>query len=150
MKTIINVLIICLLTFSITTVTSLNAAYANTVTLNFTNICQDDQGKIESMLIAYLVNKLELNADESSAFSPLYSAYRKEIKSVKQEIKTVNGSSESAASKLTKRQTLEQQLLDIKNTYEGKFQQVLPIEKVAKIAAAEQEFKSILMESINR
>ena len=109
---------------------------------------QTNNERIKSMQIAIITDKLDLTAQESQAFWPIYNDYQNDLKAVKKDIE--NMSNLSAAEKLETKKNLQQKKLDIQGQYEEKFKKIMPIEKVAKIDQAEREFKKWLVEQLKR
>ena len=109
---------------------------------------QTNNERIKSMQIAIITDKLDLTAQESQAFWPIYNDYQNDLKAVKKDIE--NMSNLSAAEKLETKKNLQQKKLDIQGQYEEKFKKIMPIEKVAKIDQAEREFKKWLVDQLKR
>ena len=122
---------------------------------------QDRKDKVETMHIAYITQKLDLTSQEAKNFWPVYDQYksdRDQLRKQRQDnveaVKKVGGidnMSDGDVQKLIASETdLETRELDLRKEYVGKFQQVLPIRKVAKFFIAEDEFKRYLLNQLSR
>jgi len=109
---------------------------------------QSNNERIKSMQIAIMTDKLDLTAQESQSFWPIYSDYQNDLKAVRKDIE--NMSNLSGAERLETKKNLQQKKLDIQGQYEEKFKKIMTIEKVAKIDQAEREFKKWLVEQLKR
>ncbi len=95
--------------------------------------------KLEAQRVAFITNRLDLNADESARFWPLYNEYSKkrlELRRAKIENARQDGE-ESIEGQFEQ----EEQALKLKRNYYDKFKTVLPVGKVAKLDDAEKEFR---------
>lgn len=122
---------------------------------------QNRKDKIETMHIAYLSQKLNLTSAEAEKFWPIYNQYKanqdqlrkqrmNNIQSVKQ-AGGVDNISDATAQKLIADETdLETRELDLRKEYVTKFQQVIPVRKVAQFFVAEDEFKRYLLGQLGR
>lgn len=124
-------------------------------------VAQDRKDKIETMHIAYLSQKLDLTSAEAEKFWPIYNEYkadqdklRKERMDNVQAVQKAGGvdnMSDAAVQKLIADETnLETQELDLRKEYITKFQQAIPIRKVAKFFIAEDEFKRYLLNQLRK
>ena len=122
---------------------------------------QDRRDKIETMHIAYLSQKLDLTTDEAKKFWPVYDEYksdqgqlRKQRRDNIQAVKKAGGidnMGDADVQKLIVAETdLESRELELRKQYVAKFQQVIPIRKVAKFFVAEDEFKRYLLDQLRR
>jgi TolA-binding protein len=122
---------------------------------------QDRKDKIETMHIAYLSEKLNLTSGEAEKFWPIYNEYKAEqdklrkqrMDNVQAVIKAdgVDNMSDADVQKLITDETdLETHQLDLRKEYITKFQQAIPIRKVAKFFIAEDEFKRYLLNQLRK
>jgi len=122
---------------------------------------QDRKDKIETMHIAYLSEKLNLTSGEAEKFWPVYNEYKTEqdklrkqrMDNVQAVIKAngVDNMSDADVQKLITDETdLETRQLDLRKVYITKFQQAIPIRKVAKFFIAEDEFKRYLLNQLRK
>ena len=74
------------------------------------------------MQIAIMTDKLDLTAQESQSFWPIYSDYQNDLKAVRKDIE--NMSNLSGAERLETKKNLQQKKLDIQGQYEEKFKKI--------------------------
>lgn len=126
-----------------------------------TVFAQDRKDKIETMHIAYLSQKLNLTPEEAEKFWPIYNEYKADqdklrkqrMDNVQAVIKAggVDNMSDADVQKLIADETdLETHQLDLRKEYITKFQQAIPIRKVAKFFIAEDEFKRYLLNQLRK
>jgi len=112
---------------------------------------------IESMRIAFITTKLNLTPDEAKVFWPVYNQYsdklqevrkkrREDIKDTKQNFDTMSDKDVEAS--IDNNFSLRQKELDIQKEFNEKFKKVLPMKKVAKLYAAEEQFKMELLKKL--
>ncbi len=122
---------------------------------------QDRKDKIETMHIAYLSQRLNLTSGEAEKFWPIYNQYkagqdelRKQRQGNIQAVKKVDGidnMSDADVQKLIADETdLETRELELRKQYVVKFQQAIPVRKVAKFFIAEDEFKRYLLNQLKK
>jgi hypothetical protein len=122
---------------------------------------QDRKDKIETMHIAYLSQKLNLTSAEAEKFWPIYNQYkaaqdqlRKQRMGNVEAVKKAGGvdnMSDGEVQKLIVSETdLESRELDLRKEYITKFQQAIPVRKVAKFFIAEDEFKRYLLNQLRK
>lgn len=104
--------------------------------------------ELEAQKVAFITTKLDLTTDESKAFWPVYDEKEKEVKEVRKKIrenvkegKDMDEMSDEDVKKMMEEIiTLKKQELDIEEKYNKKFQEVIPVKKVAKLYGAERKF----------
>jgi TolA-binding protein len=122
---------------------------------------QDRKDRIETMHIAYLSQRLNLTSDEAEKFWPIYNQYktdkdalRKQRQDDLQAVKKAGGidnMNDADVQKLIANETdFETHELDMRKQYVVKFQQAVPIRKVAKFFIAEDEFKRYLLNQLKQ
>lgn len=113
--------------------------------------------KIKAQKVAYITNKLDLTAQESQAFWPIFNAYEAKVETIKKEdlrsirrsLKQSTDVSDSEANAL-----LDKLILAETNLHESRLQlikdlkQVIPAQKILKLKAAEDEFNRKLFERL--
>lgn len=118
---------------------------------------QEKKENIESMKIAFLTKKLELTPEEAQRFWPVYNEYSAKIqenrKKRRQDLKYAKENFDEMSDKeveqaVENEMNFRQKELDIQKEYNTKFKSVLPIKKVAKLYAAEEQFKKVLLEKL--
>jgi len=122
---------------------------------------QERRDRIETMHIAYLSQKLSLTSIEAEKFWPIYNEYkagqdqlRKERQQETEAIMKAGGvdnMSDGEVHKLIDNEVnVETRQLDLRKQYVVKFQQAIPIRKVAKFFIAEEEFKRFLLNQLGK
>lgn len=122
---------------------------------------QNRKDKIETMHIAYLSQRLDLTPSEAEKFWPIYNEYRAEQDKLRKErmdnMQTVrraggiDSMSDADVQKIINIETgIETQQLELRKDYVVKFQQAIPLRKVAKFFVAEDEFKRFLLNQLKR
>lgn len=101
--------------------------------------------KIESIKIAYLSEKLNLDPKTAERFWPLYNQYDDEMRVVIQESKRANENRD--ADEILDQ---EQKALDIKRKYSTQFLKVLSNEQLATLYRSEKEFYKMLLRRMDK
>jgi Spy/CpxP family protein refolding chaperone len=118
---------------------------------------QEKRENIESMKIAFLTNKLDLTPDEAQKFWPVYNQYQDKLHELRKQRRMNEKDSKKNLDELSDKeiaQAIENDLanrqkeLDLQKEYNSKFQAVLPIRKVSRLYAAEEQFKMVLLEKL--
>ena len=99
---------------------------------------RNNGGRIESLKIAYLTNKLSLTPDEAQKFWPVYNKYMDEVR------KTRLDARENEQSEIV----TEEKILGIRKKYNSEFGKALSAEKVNAFFKAEKEFGTYLQKEI--
>lgn len=106
--------------------------------------------KIKTWKVAFFTEKLDLTTEEAQKFWPVYNEYenkleelrkkrRQERKIAKENIDEMNDKEVEAL--VDSEMAHRQKELDLQKEYHGKFKSVLPARKVARLYAAEEQFK---------
>lgn len=101
--------------------------------------------KIESIKVAYLSEKLNLDPKTAERFWPLYNQYDDEMRLVIQESKRANENRD--ADEILDQ---EQRALDIKRKYSAQFLKVISNEQLATLYRSEKEFYKMLLRRMNK
>ena len=109
---------------------------------------QSDNGKrerIESFRVAYFTRQLNLTAEESQRFWPVYNAYRADKKKLRQNYRT-----EAGGKKLTADQQIayDQKKVDLKKQYKPQLEEALGKEKFNQRLVVEDNFKKELIKML--
>lgn len=104
--------------------------------------------ELEAQKVAFITTKLELTTDESKAFWPVYNEKEREEKEVRKKIhenmkegKDMDDMTDEEVKKMMEDiLTLKKEHLEIEEKYNKKFQEVIPVKKVAKLYMAERKF----------
>jgi TolA-binding protein len=122
---------------------------------------QERKDKVETMHIAYLSQKLNLTSGEAEKFWPIYNQYKADQDQLRKQRMAnveavenaggVDNMSDAQVQKLLAGETdLESRELDLRKQYLAKFQQAIPVRKVAKFFIAEDEFKRYLLNELRK
>lgn len=112
---------------------------------------------IESMKIAFITKKLDLTPQEAQQFWPVYNQYNDKAKELRKKRRQDNREARLNFDELTDKEVEQvinndmacrQKELDLQKEYHEKFKAVLPIKKVAKLYAAEEQFKIVLINKL--
>ena len=114
---------------------------------------QDNTAKnrIESERIAFITTYVNLSPEEAEAFWPLYNEYQNKLVA-KRNTSAREGrdmDEQEAAEQIDLRLDHEQEQLDLKREYVGKFRSVLSSKKTYLLFEAERKFKSRLLRLMN-
>jgi len=105
--------------------------------------------QIESVKIAFITQKLELNTTEAEKFWPVYNEYQQELKKVFRERREARKKNEANPNnKLNNELDFETRLLDIRKKYKEEFSKVIPSEKVLQFFQAEREFREQMIKEL--
>ncbi len=106
-------------------------------TLSVTDALAQSSTELETLLKDHVKKRLDLTADEAADFWPAYTDYRREKAAIS------TNKEYSALERKEKMQTLE-------STYMEKFKSILPDGKVELLYKAEEEFKQILIKTLEK
>lgn len=104
---------------------------------------------IRNIKIAMLTDRMEMTADQSQKFWPLYNRYENELRVIwrqKKEIRENSKNSKNPRQDLDRLQQLDGRQLSIKAKYKNEFLKVISPRQLTAMNAAEAEFKKILIE----
>jgi Spy/CpxP family protein refolding chaperone len=119
---------------------------------------QEKRENIEAMKIAFITQKLELTPEEAQQFWPVYNQYSEKTKELRKKRRQGNREarqqnfdelSDKEVEQLVNEDIVNRQKeLDLQKEYNEKFKTILPIKKVAKLYAAEEQFKVVLINKL--
>jgi len=122
--------------------------------VSFAQAQQDHRSKeerIKAVKIAFITEELQLTAEESQRFWPVYNEMQNELKAIKKEGKS-NGrpnlevmSDQELSDWLDKQLILEENKFAVKRKYIQKFKTVISVRKVVKLIGVEKRFKKELL-----
>lgn len=108
--------------------------------------------KIEAQRIAYITSKLDLNADESVKFWPVYNEYTKkrmELRKSRRDLRDQEEMNEQDSKKYVEQQIeIQEKDLSLKKIYYEKFSSILSSQKLAKLEEAEKEFTQEIIKNL--
>jgi hypothetical protein len=114
------------------------------IVISFSTFAQRGE-KVESIKIAYLSEKLNLDPKTAEKFWPIYNQYDDEMRTVIQESKKANDT--RTVEEIIDQ---EQKAIDIKRKYNALFLKVLSNEQATKLYQSEKEFHRILLRRMNK
>lgn len=103
--------------------------------------------RIESMKIAHISSKLNLDPQTAERFWPVYHQYENELLQVVLERRRLNQSDSRSAEDILEQ---EQKALDIKKKYNTQFQRIISPEQLNTLYGAEKEFRQMLIRKARR
>ena len=118
---------------------------------------QEKKENIEAMKIAFLTQKLDLTPQEAQQFWPVYNQYTDKAGELRKKRRQENKDTKQNVDELSDKEVEQlvnnnlanrQKELDLQKEYNEKFKAVLPIKKVAKLYAAEEQFKVVLINKL--
>jgi hypothetical protein len=115
------------------------------------------QEKIKAARIAFITERLGLTPDEAEKFWPVYREFTMKRQEIKQEFKDNRKNpdpkktvEENEKESLDLGLKLKQQELDLEKEYSGKLLKVVPAQKVMALRKAEDDFRKILLDQIQK
>lgn len=118
---------------------------------------QNKKENVQAMKIAFITEKLDLTPQEAQQFWPLYNQYSDKMMELRKKRRQDNREARSNFDELSDKEVEQlvsndlatrQKELDLQKEYNEKFKAVLPIKKVAKLYAAEEQFKVVLINKL--
>ena len=113
--------------------------------------------RIHAAKMAYITDRLQLTAQQSGNFIPLYNEYEREIKDTRQFFfKKYKGTNPGDADDATSRQFIDdnldyqQKVIEIRRKYNDQFLKVISPQQLAELNKAEREFKQILIKRLEK
>ncbi len=110
--------------------------------------------RIKALWVAFITQELNLSADESAKFWPIYNEYsdsERELLRSKRKLskKTLSEMSESEIDvQFNQILLIDEKIIALKKTYYPKLKTAIPASKIAKLPAAEREFKKKIIRFI--
>ncbi|RZJ31123.1 MAG: sensor of ECF-type sigma factor [Flavobacterium sp.] len=113
--------------------------------------------QVKSLKVAFITNELQLTADESAKFWPLYNAFEDKQREIrKQKVSAYLGrrendnagnmSEKEASALLAQMEDNEEQLYQLRKKFVSSLKGVLPAVKIIKLKKAEEDFNKKLLE----
>jgi len=107
--------------------------------------------KIEALRVAFITQKLNLTADESQKFWPVYNEYQDKLKAARQEFKKqppIFSTDKDAQDYLDAELLLKQREFNLYKEYYERLKKTVPVKKVAELRQAEEDFKKELLKQL--
>lgn len=113
------------------------------------NMVPNGLNRVKQIKTAYITKKLDLNADQSSKFWPLYNQYQEEMFAVQKQIRMNNSPLQTnGKDQVLNELSLEDKKTNIKRHYANEFLKILPPEKVSLIYKSEKEFQDEILKQL--
>lgn len=113
--------------------------------------------KIESAKIGLITNRLNLSAEQSQQFWPVYNDFdgkkkdiRKQMRKLVIETNTLTTSDEKILANIKEMLNLQQKEVDLEREYMNKFLKVINVRQLAELYKAEQVFTQMLLNRLNK
>jgi hypothetical protein len=104
--------------------------------------------KIESLKVAFITQKLDLSAEESQKFWPIYNNYHREFRQLALKRNQQRKAFKQQAADGVDDLETETEMLELRKRYRVEFSKVLPKQKANMVYAAEREFNQQLIEDL--
>lgn len=108
---------------------------------------QQHQNHIESVRAAFITQKLDLTAEESQKFWPVYNEYQQELKQLMMERNKQRKAGKDDSDHDDELE-IETQVLELRKRYRDEFSKVLPPKKAVLVYPAEREFRQQLIRQL--
>jgi Spy/CpxP family protein refolding chaperone len=112
-----------------------------------------DGGQIEAIKVGLITKRLELSAEQSKQFWPVYNAYTKDIQQVRRELRQLKRrgltlTDDELKKEMDKMFDLMEKEVDTQRKYHREFLKVASPRQVAELYKAEAEFKALLLKRL--
>lgn len=106
--------------------------------------------QIETIKIAFITKKLDLNTEEAQIFWPIYNNYQKELMLLMKKRKEERLRSDlNANDKINTDFAYEKKMLELKRKYKKLYSEAISPEKILLLYQAEREFREHLIKQLN-
>lgn len=107
--------------------------------------------KLKAKKIAYIIESLDMTAEESEQFWPIYNEYKDEMKALHSDARVnTDMSEEEAKAYLSARLDRDRTEIKLKEEYNERFLSVISAKKLVKLSYAERKFKHEMLNDIKR
>jgi len=103
--------------------------------------------RIESLKVAHISSRMNLDPQTAEKFWPIYNQYEAELQQVVQEKRRLNQADTRSAEDILEQ---EQKALDIKRKYSAQFLRVIDNNQLNQLVSAEKEFRQMLLRRSRR
>lgn len=124
-------------------------------TWNVRGQSQESIQKVEAVKVGFITQRLNLNANQATAFWPIYNAYSNEKKEIKAQVKklreqsqSISNTDEQILSSLKDMLALKKKEAEIDMLYYEKFKKVITPRQLAELYKAEQDFAKLLLSKL--
>lgn len=114
--------------------------------------------KIKTWKIAFFTEQLNLTPEEAQKFWPVYNEYENKLEDLRKKRRQERRIAKENLDEMDDKEiealvdsemAFRQKELDLQKEYHSKFKSVLPTRKVAKLYAAEEQFKIVLLKRMH-
>lgn len=109
--------------------------------------------RIEAQRVSYITTQLDLTAEESAAFWPIYNEFKEKEREKRREMRpekdAMSLTDEEARKILEQQLVLESDLIDLKREYLERMSDVISPKKVVRLSQVEMEFNRGVLERLN-
>lgn len=116
--------------------------------LGFGPSIAQENDNIRSARISLFTDRMQLTPTQAQKFWPVYNQYDNERRALGKQIRSLKSSGN--ASSLQKIESLESEKLQLRNKYKNNFLNIISASQLAKMYSAEEEFKKMLVDQINK
>ena len=113
--------------------------------------------KIENAKIGLITNRLNLSAEQSQQFWPVYNEFDAKKKDIRRQMRrlivetnTLTTPDEKILANIKETLTLQQKEVDLEREYMNKFLKVINVRQLAELYKAEQVFTQMLLQRLNK
>lgn len=113
--------------------------------------------KIQAARVAYITDQLALTPEEAEKFWPIYREFSEKRREVRQQLKTINQTTDPNKTKeeidrdlVDQQFKVKQQELNLEKDYAGRLLKVINAQKLRTLPDAERRFRQMVLEQIQR
>lgn len=111
---------------------------------------QNGVSKIEGVRERYISQRLNLTADESQKFWPIYRRYQDALKEIRRKKRLNNSNAQANGTEQIQRELYyESELVNIRKYYTDEFLKILPPDKISEMFKSEREFTDELIKQLS-
>ena len=116
-----------------------------------------NRARYEALKVSYISRQLELTSGEAQEFWPVYNAFEKDLKALKQSreqqleqgrVRYTELSDKEVEEMLLQLMSLERRELEIRQSYLDSFKEVIPVKKVGQLYHMEGQFRKWMVEQM--
>jgi hypothetical protein len=108
--------------------------------------------RVQAQRVAYITQRLGLTTDESASFWAMVNEYENKQREIRQKYRPAKGiqlmTDQEAEQYIRSTFDRDRELLELKESYYGRFKEILPPSKIALFPIAENEFKRVILRQV--
>ncbi len=108
------------------------------------------QEKIKAAQAAYITERLELTPEEAERFWPVYREYSEKRRAIREQLRDARKDGRDEKELLDLDLKVKQQELDLEKDYQGRFQNIIPAQKLVNLRQAEIDFRRLLLRQLQQ